>query len=112
MLSDVMLRLRALVTRSTVERELDEELRFHVERQVESYLRAGMSREEALRRVQIEFGGLDQIKEEYRDALGIRLLDDLWRDLRYALRTCRRSPVFAATAIISVALGVGANTLV
>jgi predicted permease len=112
MLSDLMLRLRALFTRSTVERELDEELRFHIESQVETYLKSGMSREEALRRAQIEFGGLDQVKEEYRDALGVRLLDDLWRDVRYALRTFRRSPLFAATAIMSVALGVGANTLV
>ncbi len=112
MLTDVFLRLRALFKRSTVERELDDELRFHVEHQVEAYVRAGMSRDEASRRARLEFGSPDQIKEEYRDALGVHLLDDLWRDLAYAVRTLRRSPGFAAGAILSIALGVGANSLV
>jgi predicted permease len=112
MLSDVILRLRALFKRSQIESELDEELRLHIDRLVETYVTAGMARHEAERRAQLEFGGLDQIKEEYRDALGVRLLDDLWRDACYAVRTLRRSPGFAATAIISIALGVGANTVV
>jgi predicted permease len=112
MLSDLLLRLRALLKRSDVEHELDDELRFHVDHQVEAYVKAGMTRDEAGRRVQLEFGGLDQVKEEYRDALGIRLVHDLWRDMHYAVRTLRRSPGFAATAVVSIALGVGANTLV
>jgi len=96
MLSDLFLRLRALFKRSAIEHELEEELRFHVDRQIETYVRAGMNRDDAQRRVQLEFGGLDQVKEEYRGALGVRLLDDLWRDARYAVRTfgsrcrCRR----------------------
>lgn len=112
MLSDLILRLRALFKRSQIESELDEELRLHIDRQVETYVTAGMARHDAERRAQLEFGGLDQLKEEYRDALGVRLLDDLWRDVCYAVRTLRRSPGFAATAIISIALGVGANTVV
>jgi predicted permease len=112
MLTDLLHRLRALFARNAVEHEIDEELRFHVDRQIETYVKAGMNRDDAQRRVQLEFGGLDQVKEEYRDALGVRLLDDLWRDVRYAVRTLRRSPIFAATAVISIALGVGANTIV
>jgi predicted permease len=112
MLDDMLLRLRAIFKRSAVEHDLEEELGFHVDRQIETYVSRGMNRDEARRRVHLEFGGLDQVKEEYRDALGVRLLDDLWRDIRYALRTVRRTPGFAATAIVSIALGVGANTIV
>lgn len=112
MLSDVFLRFRSLLKRSAVEHDIDDELRFHVDRQVEAYMKAGLSRDEARRRTRLEFGGLDQVKEEYRDASGVRLLDDLWRDLRYAVRALRRSRGFTATAVMSIALGVSANTLV
>jgi predicted permease len=112
MLSDLILRLRAFFKRSAIEHEIDDELRFHVDHQVEAYVKVGISRDEARRRAQLEFGGLEQVKEEYRDTLGVRLLDDLLRDLRCAVRALRRSPVFAATAILSIALGVGANALV
>ena len=71
MLSDLFFRLRSLFRHSAVEGELDEELRFHVEHQVEKYIRAGLTREEALRRTRIEFGGLDQVKEDCRDARGV-----------------------------------------
>ena len=112
MISDVLHRLRALLRGSAVEQELDEELRFHLGRQIDAYMAAGVDREEAERRAHLQFGGLDQVKEEYRDALGVRLLKDVGRDVRYAIRTLRRSRVFAATALISLALGVGVNTLV
>ena len=112
MLSDFFLRLRALFKRSTIEHELHEELRFHVDRQIESYLNAGLDRDEAVRRAHLAFGSLDQVKEEYRDAMGVRMIEDIWRDIGYAVRTLRRSPVFAATAVISLALGIGANALV
>jgi predicted permease len=112
MWTDLLCRLRALFARKRVERELDEKLRFHFDQQFEKYVHAGMNPDEAQRRVQLEFGGLDHIKEEYRDALGVRLLEDLWRDVRYAVRTVIRTPGFAVTAIVSIALGVGANTIV
>ena len=112
MLSDLFLRLRALCKRSTIEREVDAELRFHIDSQVESYVKGGMVHDEAVRRAHLEFGGVDQVKEEYQDALGVRLIDDLWRDMRYAVRTLGRSPLLAATGVISIALGVGANALV
>ena len=70
MLSDLLHRLRAFFRHDTVERELDEEVSFHLEQQVDVYLRAGLSRDEAVRRARLEFGGLDQIKEAHRDARG------------------------------------------
>lgn len=112
MLSDLLLRLRALFKRDTVDGEIDQELRFHLERQVESYERAGLSHADAVRRARLEFGGLEQIKEDYRDALGVRLIDDLRRDLRIAVRSLRATPVVTAVAILSLALTIGANTAI
>lgn len=95
MVTDLILRLRALFRRSAVEHELDEELRFHLERQVEAYEEAGLDHAEAVRRARLEFGAVEQVKEEYRDALGVRLMDDLRRDLRLAVRSLRGTPVAA-----------------
>ena len=73
MLSDLLLRLRALFNRTVVEHEIEEELQSHLARQVESYEKGGLDRAEAFRRARLDFGGLDQVKEEYRDALGLRI---------------------------------------
>lgn len=110
MLPDVLLRLRSLFKRDSVERELDEELRFHFERLVEVHLRNGLTREDATRRARLELGGVDQIKEEHHDARGIRPLGDVGRDLRLASRQFRRAPGFAALAVLCLGLGIGVNT--
>ena len=82
MWTNLRLRLRSLLRRDAVERDLDDEMRFHIESLVESHVRRGLPRDEALRRARLEFGGLDQIKEEHRDARGTRQIGDLGRDVR------------------------------
>lgn len=109
---DLLLRLRALFKRTTVDRQIDEEVQFHVDRQIESYTKAGLDHTEAIRRTRLEFGGIDQVKEDYRDALGVRLLDNLRRDLRLALRTLAATPMVSVVAGLSLALGIGANTAI
>jgi predicted permease len=110
MLGDLILRLRSLLRGRVVEQELDDELRFHLEQQVDSHVRHGLSRDEAVRRARLEFGGLDQIKEAHRDARGIGILSHLGRDVRHALRQFRRSPGFTALAVLCLGLAIGVNT--
>lgn len=110
MCRDLVHRLKAIFRRKSVEHELDSELRVHIEFQVEKHIQAGLSPEDAARRVRSEFGGLDQVKEEYRDTLGISLLETVVQDIRYALRMMRRNLGFTLVTVLSLTLAIGANT--
>jgi predicted permease len=104
MLSDFLIRLRALFQRDAVEAELDDELRFHFERQVEKHIQLGLPHAEATRRARLEFGGAEQIAEECRDARGVRFLDILIQDIHYGLRMLGKNWKVAGIATISLAI--------
>src|SRR5215471_21756421 len=98
--------------RRKFEKDMDAELRFHIEAYTEDLIRSGLDRSEAERRARIEFGSAEATKDECRQSWGFQSLNELRADFRYALRGFRNNPGFAMVAILSLALGIGANTAI
>src|SRR5581483_2690695 len=112
MLHDLFYRLRALFYRRAMDAEVDDELRDHLEREAEKYQRAGLAPNEAMRRARLALGGSEQVKQQCRESRGTKFIEDLLQDLRYAMRSFAKTPGLTVLIVLSLAIGIGANTAI
>jgi predicted permease len=112
MLSDLRYRMRALFYRKQVDAEMDEELAYHLDRETEKYRRGGARQEEAMRQARMALAGPEQVRQQCREGRGITAWEQLAKDLRYGLRILKKSPGVTAMILLSLGIGIGANTAI